>query len=895
MQASRNTIAQRMRAFISLNDDGLHKHTVDEIRMRVDWAYALVAAVVSGCIYAYSMAPSVTLQDAGELITAAFTFGVPHPPGYPFWTLLGWFWCHVLFPFGNIAWRLGMMSVLFGALTVGTMTVLMIRSLRLLLQALPWCQRSDGYLCRMMPIVLGLGTAFLFGFSRGVWLWSGVAEMRILNVFSFVFLSYCLFSWLHERPRHRFLYLAILVFSTGIANHQTIALLCIPMAIMIMVTEWQHYRSDRQHSDMSDPVICLAASGQTVWELVTAGLLSMGVGVVIWAWLRYPPTKSLWQYQTLWLGLVVFMAGWAGLDMGRKTRCWSPRRAICFALSFLLGMSFYLYMPLAATTNPPMNWGYTATKMGFVHAFSRGQYEEIEVAHIISRQFGLQVRMMIQWLVAQYSLWLSLFALVVPLLLVAGWRRMASQASAWMTYVILAFLVSGIGLLYIVNPAINRQHQFVAMKYFAPSHGFFAMLIAYGIAVVISVIACFESRVLRRILRIGCVFALALPLISFSHNWSDCNLHDHDYGYLFGKLVFSPGHGYEDMEPNAILFGGSDPGRFVPTYMIFCESRLDPGNRFRDATFDRSDVYMLTQNALVDDTYLKTIGDQYSDRRPRVDQPDSYADYPFWKRVVFKYGSQWLRPYRHYPNEPIALPDSQHLETLFKDYYARIRRGDIDLQDGFYVENGNFVMRSQQGVIAMNGELSQWIFEHNRTNHGFYVEESMPLEWMHAYMRPFGVIMKLEPEPLPTPQEDPAYWDGIISVDQAYWAQLTKALLARESFRRSNDARQTFSRLRLAHANLYSRRHLNQAAEHAFNEALLLSPDNPEALFHLSYYYLYNHRFAEASELMEESLAIDPYDPGATFMLERIQARKAIFENIRNVERLRRMHPSEDQ
>ena len=33
-----------------------------------------------------------------------------------------------------------------------------------------------------------------------------------------------------------------------------------------------------------------------------------------------------------------------------------------------------------------------------------------------------------------------------------------------------------------------------------------------------------------------------------------------------GKIV------YPEMERNTILFGGTDPGRFCPTYMIFCES-----------------------------------------------------------------------------------------------------------------------------------------------------------------------------------------------------------------------------------------------------------------------------------------------------------------------------------
>ena len=56
---------------------------------------------------------------------------------------------------------------------------------------------------------------------------------------------------------------------------------------------------------------------------------------------------------------------------------------------------------------------------------------------------------------------------------------------------------------------------------------------------------------------------------------------------------------YPEMTRDAILFGGTDPGRFCPTYMIFCESfiphRCQPA---QDQKFDRRDVYIITQNAL---------------------------------------------------------------------------------------------------------------------------------------------------------------------------------------------------------------------------------------------------------------------------------------------------------
>ena len=45
--------------------------------------------------------------------------------------------------------------------------------------------------------------------------------------------------------------------------------------------------------------------------------------------------------------------------------------------AWAVGMAFYLYMPIAGATVPPMEWGYPRTLDGFIHAFTRGQYEHI--------------------------------------------------------------------------------------------------------------------------------------------------------------------------------------------------------------------------------------------------------------------------------------------------------------------------------------------------------------------------------------------------------------------------------------------------------------------------------------------------------------------------------------
>ena len=71
---------------------------------RIDWLSLLITFGIIWIIYLLTLAPEQTLEDSGELCTGAYYAGIPHPPGYPFWSVYAWFWTWIL-PFGNVAWR----------------------------------------------------------------------------------------------------------------------------------------------------------------------------------------------------------------------------------------------------------------------------------------------------------------------------------------------------------------------------------------------------------------------------------------------------------------------------------------------------------------------------------------------------------------------------------------------------------------------------------------------------------------------------------------------------------------------------------------------------------------------------------------------------------------------
>ncbi|MQY69884.1 MAG: DUF2723 domain-containing protein [Firmicutes bacterium] len=72
--------------------------------------------LVSFGVYLKTLCPTVYIGDSGELIAAAYTLGIPHPPGYPLYCLLGKLF--TLLPFGTIAYRVNLMSAFFASLTI---------------------------------------------------------------------------------------------------------------------------------------------------------------------------------------------------------------------------------------------------------------------------------------------------------------------------------------------------------------------------------------------------------------------------------------------------------------------------------------------------------------------------------------------------------------------------------------------------------------------------------------------------------------------------------------------------------------------------------------------------------------------------------------------------------
>ena len=116
---------------------------------RDDWFCGAAAAITAFGVYLLTLSPSVTFLDSGELMVAAQHFGVPHPPGYPSWSLLTWLfqWIfHGVTFHGhpNPAWAVNLASAVAGAAACGVIALLISRSGMDLLVLGPCTVRGPG-------------------------------------------------------------------------------------------------------------------------------------------------------------------------------------------------------------------------------------------------------------------------------------------------------------------------------------------------------------------------------------------------------------------------------------------------------------------------------------------------------------------------------------------------------------------------------------------------------------------------------------------------------------------------------------------------------------------------------------------------------------------------------
>jgi transmembrane protein TMEM260 (protein O-mannosyltransferase) len=182
---------------------------------------AWVAALLALWVYVQTLSPTVAWvdlgEDSGDLLAASATLGIPHPTGYPLFTLLGR--TASLIPVGAVAFRINLIAALAGAASVFFLTLL---ACELVLPREPRLASTDpeepAPRTRVAGAVAPALGALAYAFSRGAWSQSVLSEVYTLNA---AFFGATL--WASARADRtgsaRHLMLAAFLLGLGLTNH----------------------------------------------------------------------------------------------------------------------------------------------------------------------------------------------------------------------------------------------------------------------------------------------------------------------------------------------------------------------------------------------------------------------------------------------------------------------------------------------------------------------------------------------------------------------------------------------------------------------------------------------------------------------------------------------------
>lgn len=171
-----------------------------------EWAAVLGTGLTALVVYLLTLARHVGAWDIAEFQTIPHLFGIPHPTGYPLFTILGGLWSRL--PLGSMAVRMNMLSaVLFSGAAAGIAAL--------------------GIKLRVRPTVAA-AAALLFSFATGTWRNAVHIEVQSLHLF---LLSMLLIAWLvaREDPTPRHIAVMCLIAGLGLAHHGLMSLMAGPL------------------------------------------------------------------------------------------------------------------------------------------------------------------------------------------------------------------------------------------------------------------------------------------------------------------------------------------------------------------------------------------------------------------------------------------------------------------------------------------------------------------------------------------------------------------------------------------------------------------------------------------------------------------------------------------
>ncbi|MBS0009832.1 MAG: DUF2723 domain-containing protein [Bacteroidales bacterium] len=342
-----------------MNKDYLKYRRINNI---TGWGVFLVSLVV----YTLTLEPTVSFWDCGEFILSAWKLQVGHPPGAPFFLLLGRFF--TLFSFGDlskVALTMNFMSALASAFTIMFLFWTISHLVRKVKRV------TDDFSFSSIAIVMGSGIigALSYTFSDTFWFSAVEGEVYATSSLFTAIVFWAVLKWEDEQTeslKGRWLVLIAYLMGLSIGVH-LLNLLALPA--IVLVYYFKNYNATARG------ILKALLLGFVILGLIVYILLPYTVKTGGWFELLFvngmglPHHSGLYFYLALLTALLIWSIRYS-LRHGKILLNY----VLTIITVILLGYSSYALIPIRADASPPMNQNDPDDVFSMIYYINREQY-----------------------------------------------------------------------------------------------------------------------------------------------------------------------------------------------------------------------------------------------------------------------------------------------------------------------------------------------------------------------------------------------------------------------------------------------------------------------------------------------------------------------------------------
>lgn len=336
---------------------------------RVHQIVAGLVFLVALGVYFTTVAPTASFWDCGEFIAIAYKLEVSHPPGAPFYMLIGRLFSMFAAP-ENAAFAINLVSVLSSALTVLLTHLIVVQLVE------RWQGGAKETWQHLAALAGGVVGSLAFAFSDAFWFNAVEAEVYAISMFFTALVVWLMMRWsrlareeeaaLQGQERHpfglqtnRYLVLIAYMFGLAIGVH---LLNVLALFFCALIFFWDEY--DREDHSTSRRLMGLVLTGMAssfVFLLMYKGIIQ---GFPVMA-----------RAAGLIVTMIVMVGGLAALIWYSHKKRWLAVNLLALSLAMVfIGYTTYGVIFFRSQANPPIDENDPETVEAMVSYLMRDQY-----------------------------------------------------------------------------------------------------------------------------------------------------------------------------------------------------------------------------------------------------------------------------------------------------------------------------------------------------------------------------------------------------------------------------------------------------------------------------------------------------------------------------------------